>query len=625
MGLNGIRALRSPRTWWRAKRRRLFELWAVGIVASVGVTGASALGYLDQTQIRSLDLLMHLRGPHDVSDVVIVAIDDAAFEAMGQRQPLPRGYLARVLRGVQRSGAAVVGLDIMLSAPTSLVDDTALTTAVREFSDEGLSRVVTVATGQPPAGPLRDLVLRGDVVAGVSDVPEDSDAVIRRANLLVRQGSQVQPTFALAILARLGGMNQRALETALRSPHRVLSLPLWKPGTGWQAAGELPRDVQPDTLWRVNFVGPARTFLTIPSETVATLGDKGSEVPADNPLRGRIVLVGATFAESRDFYATPHGRLAGIEIHANIVHMLATRSFIRPMGWVLSLGMQVLLVLVGGVLFTVVNPFVGTVICLTAAVVIGLPASYLIFERGHYWLDFMLPIFATRVMAWGVDLLDRRYVRETFGLYVGAQEAEKISRNDAKLRSERREVSIVYAGLPELASISEKMEPEEVTIYLRQFGTVMAEVIFRHGGMVDHLSGEIVMAVFGAPQAHSDHALRAVHAAMSMHDSLRALNERWAGAGLSALRMGVGVHTGHVVTGNVGDSGSPIRYAIVGVAVEVAARVQALAPELEAATLITETTRTAVGDRLTSRDRGALCLKSVGEDVRVYEVLDVKP
>ena len=99
------------RAGWRASRTRLLELWLIGLIASVGVTLASLLGYLDAAQARSLDVLMRLRAVAPVDDVVIVAIDDAAFSALGERQPLPRDYLARVIRGLRRSGAAVVGLD----------------------------------------------------------------------------------------------------------------------------------------------------------------------------------------------------------------------------------------------------------------------------------------------------------------------------------------------------------------------------------------------------------------------------------------------------------------------------------------------------------------------------------
>jgi CHASE2 domain/Adenylate and Guanylate cyclase catalytic domain len=100
----------SPCAWWRVHRARLLQLWGVGIACSLLVTGALALGYLEFLQDRTLDLLLHVQGQRFPSEVVIVAIDDAAFESLGRRQPLPRAYLAQLLQGVRRSGDSVVGL-----------------------------------------------------------------------------------------------------------------------------------------------------------------------------------------------------------------------------------------------------------------------------------------------------------------------------------------------------------------------------------------------------------------------------------------------------------------------------------------------------------------------------------
>jgi len=100
--------------WWRQRRPRLLQLWVVGLLAACAVTGASAMGYLESLQARALDFLIYLQSPRQPSGLVIVAIDDAAFDALGRRQPLPRDYLARVLRGVTRVGAVVIWLDISL-------------------------------------------------------------------------------------------------------------------------------------------------------------------------------------------------------------------------------------------------------------------------------------------------------------------------------------------------------------------------------------------------------------------------------------------------------------------------------------------------------------------------------
>src|SRR5207245_1352730 len=79
--------------------------------------------------------------------------------------------------------------------------------------------------------------------------------------------------------------------------------------------------------------GPAGHFYMLPSDSVAVLADPTSEIASDNVLRGRPVLIGGTFEESLDFRQTPHGRMCGGEIHANVLNMLTTPPFIPPASW----------------------------------------------------------------------------------------------------------------------------------------------------------------------------------------------------------------------------------------------------------------------------------------------------
>src|SRR5262245_59628238 len=132
---------RGVTEWWRERRARLLPLWAVGVAASALVTALSAWGYLEPLQARSLDLLLRLQSQRFAPEVVVVAIDEDAFESMGRRQPMSRAYLARVLRGIQRAGAAVVGVDVALNTATVPEDDRALVEAVLGFADGGVSRV----------------------------------------------------------------------------------------------------------------------------------------------------------------------------------------------------------------------------------------------------------------------------------------------------------------------------------------------------------------------------------------------------------------------------------------------------------------------------------------------------
>jgi len=157
----------------------------VGLAASVLVTAASSLGFLENWQARALDLLQTVQGRQYPTDVVIVAIDDAAFGGFGGRTPIPRDYLARVIRGIARSGAAVVGVDIRFDTPTTEAADAALAAALRQFGDGGLSRVVLLGPLSDTATPLGAAALGPAVVLASPDVLPDADHVIRRVEPVV--------------------------------------------------------------------------------------------------------------------------------------------------------------------------------------------------------------------------------------------------------------------------------------------------------------------------------------------------------------------------------------------------------------------------------------------------------
>jgi adenylate cyclase len=609
--------------WWRNHRRRLLQFWAVGVGASVVVTAASAAGYLEATQAKTLDLLLRLRGSELNADVVIVAIDEDAFESLAQRQPLPRAYLARVIRGLQRAGAAVVGLDVTFASATAPAEDASLARAIRDFSDGGLSRVVLTSTAMPKTGPLADPALLTAVVRGAPDVPEDNDAMIRKVSLLVPgPHERFEPSLALGVVARLGGMNQTTLDDALGATGGALAVPALTRGGTLDLRGRAPLAIRPGELLRINFIGKARSFLTVPSNAVAALADPKAEIAADNPFRGRVVFVGATFEESRDYFTTPHGAMAGVEVHANVAHMLLTRSFIRPSGWFISFLLQVVVVLGTGAVLVSYSPMVGTIVSVGSMVLIGFPASYIIFHRGSYWVDFMLPILATRVLGFGADTLERRRFRQAFSRYVSKEIAAQVLADASGLRGERREVSILFSDLRGFTTMSETMPPEQVAVILDEYFDAMTTVIFKYRGMINDFIGDAIMAIFGAPLADGDHALHAAHAALAMNEALEGLNLRWTHAGLPQLRMGIGIHSGGVFAGNVGGR-SRVKYAIIGDAVNVASRVEGLNKELGTTMLITEATRRLLGDAVRARDCGPREVKGRAGLVHVHELLTI--
>ncbi|HEY8022723.1 MAG TPA: adenylate/guanylate cyclase domain-containing protein, partial [Thermoanaerobaculia bacterium] len=113
--------------------------------------------------------------------------------------------------------------------------------------------------------------------------------------------------------------------------------------------------------------------------------------------------------------------------------------------------------------------------------------------------------------------------------------------------------------------------PDEIATVLNEHFTEMVEVVFEHGGALDKFMGDAMMAIWGAPLAHSDDADRAVGAAVDLQLALLARNRRRAAQGLRQLEMGIGVNLGEVFAGNIG-SDRRLEYTVIGDAVNTAAR-----------------------------------------------------
>jgi adenylate cyclase len=185
----------------------------------------------------------------------------------------------------------------------------------------------------------------------------------------------------------------------------------------------------------------------------------------------------------------------------------------------------------------------------------------------------------TRAMSEMVRALrDREFVRQTLGCYVSPELAERVLRDpDAvRLGGELREVTILMSDLRGFSALSERLGPEAMIDLLNRYLATMTRVIHAHGGMINEFIGDAILVLFGAPFQHADDSERAVRCAWDMQCAMAALNVENRRLGLPELAMGIGVHVGPVVAGNIG-SRDRVKYGVVGSPVNLAARIQAIA------------------------------------------------
>lgn len=216
-------------------------------------------------------------------------------------------------------------------------------------------------------------------------------------------------------------------------------------------------------------------------------------------------------------------------------------------------------------------------------------------------------------------LRERELIRETFGKYVSPEVRDEILAGRASLAGGAREVTILFADLRDFTPWVESSPPAEVVADLNAYFTEMDAAIRAHGGLVLQYIGDEIEAVFGAPVADSGHPESAVRAALEMRSRLDAWNAARLAAGKAPLRHGIGIHTGTVIAGNIGSS-ERLSYALVGDAVNLTSRIQALNKEFGTHTLVSSATRARLHAEFNLKPLPTVRVKGRMAEVEVYSL-----
>ena len=212
------------------------------------------------------------------------------------------------------------------------------------------------------------------------------------------------------------------------------------------------------------------------------------------------------------------------------------------------------------------------------------------------------------------------FIRRIFGRYVSDAIVRNLldSPEGLEVGGTKRCVSILVADVRGFSSICEDLEPEQVIAMLNTYLEVMTTVIEDYDGTIDEFIGDAILVLFGAPLATSDHAERAVACALAMQLAMREVNERNRARDLPVLEMGIGVHTGEAVVGNIG-SIRRAKYGAVGASMNLASRLESYT--VGGQILISDGTRKAVSEDLVLGSCLHVEPKGVHAPLAVYEVL----
>jgi len=213
-------------------------------------------------------------------------------------------------------------------------------------------------------------------------------------------------------------------------------------------------------------------------------------------------------------------------------------------------------------------------------------------------------------------LAEREDMRAAFGTYVDKDVVRIILSDEFPDEGLEVDISILFCDVRAFTSYAETADAAEVVATLNRIFSAIVPVIEEHGGHVDKFLGDGLLAFFGAPERHADHADRALAAACDLVEAVASTD--------TGLTVAAGVNTGRVIAGAVGGAGR-LNFSIIGDAVNVAARVEAMTRKTGDDVLFTAATRDALQHPVPLRSRGTLKLKGKAEPLELFAPGDGDP
>ena len=526
--------------------------------------------------------------------------------------PWSREVYALALEQLFSAGAKTVVIDLMFEAPSSSAPEG--DEAFKAVLDKYKGRVVIGADFIRDASDSPTLSLPWDGfipegwpaderLAFVSVWPHE-DGVIRSARFfhsVTNEPDRALPSFAAAVM-RLQGRPQII---PLDAPDHLIRF------TSPVAYRHYPlMDIFIPQLWQQNFAG-------------------------GGSFKDKTVFIGPAAQQMQDFKETPVGTVLGVQLHAHTLGALKSGSFLHMAPLSLRFGLLVVLVFAAWLLVMLLRRPLAVMLILIGGVVLGFLAQWWLFDAWSYVLPMTVPL-----LGWGLCgfigisydyLLERRNkeaLRRRIGRFHSPDMVEAILADpddyERSLAGAKRTICLLFSDVRGFTTMSENLPPEEMIAQLTEYLDRMVEVVFKYDGAIDKFIGDAVMAAWGRLRNDQDEAflkkdaLNAVATAVEMLEALAGLNASWKERGMEELHIGVGVHQGEAIVGELGSGKS--EFTAIGDTVNSASRLESATKQYGVDLIISDVVKNRVQDQFVCRTADLVKVKGKTVPMEVFTV-----
>ncbi len=635
--------------------RSRLSIFAIAIFIAIGMEYLFLQNpiFIKNINSKLIDSAFLYRGEVEADKrIVIVDIDERSLKSLGQ-WPWSRDKIAKILKNLTDANVAIIGLDMVFaekdrSSPSNIAKSLKIDPKNLPNFDNILANTLAntpTITGftfnftqelknNPP--PIRSIyiehnkgeeehlfkakgitpnipILQQSAYSSASfNTLPDSDGIVRYVPLLFSYDDSIYPSLSLEIVR------------TLLSESRV-DIFYDENGVSGLKIGDLEIPTDESGRLFINYAGGAKKYRYISAMDIY------NNTFYKDLIEGSIVLLGTSASGLLDLRATPFDSVyPGVEVHANAIDNLINANIIQSPSYIK--GITSISIIISVVLSALIISFA------TPLLSFGLIVGFLSLEIGYLYdmlfsqkiaVNFAYPLLSTLFSVFVLTFIkiyaenrQKELISQKFAKKVSPQVAQKLLRSSKdSFETNEVEVTIFFSDIRDFTTISERFnDPKLLIEYLNEYMSPMSQIIIEHEGTIDKYIGDAIMAYWNAPLKIDNHADKALSAAIRQIEALDSLNQKLKERNLPKIEIGIGIHTGEAIVGEMGSKGRS-DYTVIGDSINLGSRIEGLCKTYGAKILISKSTKDKLTKAYKLREIDRVQVKGKDEAVTIFEVL----